>query len=226
MQSIEFGMYKLLHKASSFAISLIAAQVIILPTTTNLYAQQVYKSVDKQGRVTYSEVPPLPSAGGKVVDDGTGNASGALPYALAQIVSRYPVTLYTNTDCAPCINARIMLTQRGVPFTEKSVNSNEDVATYKRLNAEASIPMVTIAAQQLKGYEEGEWTKYLDAAGYPKTSTLPRSYNQAAATPLAPTTPVTPKKVADKATDNAAGAPAKPAATNSNNPNNPAGIKF
>ena len=217
-------MHKILQSVKVFAIHLIAAQVIILPATTSLHAQQVYKSVDKQGRITYSEVPPLPSAGDKVVNDGSGNPSGALPYALAQIVSRYPVTLYTNADCAPCINARIMLTQRGVPFTEKSVISNEDIDAYKRINAESSIPMLTIASQQLKGYEEGEWTKYLDAAGYPKVSTLPRSYSQAAATSLAPKKVVVKNTEKEASLDKAVVIPAKPTA--STNPNNPAGIKF
>lgn len=209
-----------MHKLLKFAIHLIAAQAIILPATSVLHAQQVYKSVDKQGRVTYSEAPPAPSTGDKLVGDSAGS-NPALPYALQQVVSRYPVTLYTSADCAPCINARIMLTQRGVPFTERTVASNEDIEAYKRLNGDTSLPLATIAAQQLKGYEETEWTKYLDAAGYPKTSTLPRNYRNPEPTPL-----VAVKKAAEKPVVADKPAPVavrqKPAAPG----NNPAGIKF
>ena len=156
----------------NIAVKIIAALAIITPASGDLYAQQVYKSVDKNGRVTYSEVPPLPSSGEKLTGESAANA--ALPYSLQQVVSRYPVTLYTTADCAPCINARLMLTQRGVPFTERTVSGNEDIEAYKKLNGDTSMPLGTIASQQLKGYEETEWTKYLDAAGYPKSSTLPR----------------------------------------------------
>ena len=213
-----------MHKLLRSAIHLVAIQAIILPAMGSLYAQQVYKSVDKQGRVTYSEVPPSVSSGDKIVGDGAGGAGNpSLPYALQQVVSRYPVTLYTNADCAPCINARILLTQRGVPFAERTIASNEDIDAYKRLNSDNTLPMLTIATQQIKGYEEGEWTKYLDAAGYPKTSTLPRNYSNPAATPLA--TPQVAKKATEKPTaDKAPAVVGRPASAESGS--NPAGIKF
>jgi glutaredoxin len=210
----------LLQSSINFAIKLIAALAIITTATTNLYAQQVYKSVDKNGRVTYSEVPPLPSSGDKLTGESAANPS--LPYALQQVVSRYPVTLYTTKDCGPCVNARLMLTQRGVPFAERTVSSNEDIDAYKKLNNENTFPLATIASQQLKGYEETEWTKYLDAAGYPKSSLLPRNYRNAEATTL------TPKKVAEKSEKEVAEKPAiaRPAPVPQTPNNNPAGIKF
>ncbi len=159
------------------AIKLIAILAIITPATADLYAQKVYKRVDKNGRVTYSEVPPLPGSGDKLTGESAANPT--LPYSLQQVVSRYPVTLYTTADCGPCINARLMLTQRGVPFIERTVSSNEDITAYKRLNSENNFPLVTIATQQLKGYGETEWTKYVDAAGYPKSSTLLRNFGNA-----------------------------------------------
>lgn len=172
------------------AIKLIATFALIASASSVLYAQQVYKSIDKQGRVTYSEIPPRPDAAAKLMGE---SASGpAISYTLQQIVNRFPVTLYTSANCAPCLNARVMLTLRGVPFTERTVTSNEDIEAYKQINGDNRLPLATIASQQLKGYEEEEWTKYLDAAGYPKTSTLPRNYRNPEATTL------TPKKAAVK----------------------------
>ena len=211
-----------MHKFLRSAIHLVAIQAIILPAMSGLHAQQVYKSVDKQGRITYSEVPPSAASGNKIIADGAGGgvSNPALPYALQQVVTRYPVTLYTNADCGPCINGRLLLTQRGVPFTERSIASNEDIDAYKRLNSDNTLPMLTIATQQIKGYEETEWTKYLDAAGYPKTSTLPRNYNNPAATPL------TLKKVVEKPTvvDQPPAVTGRPAPADTGS--NPTGIKF
>lgn len=206
------------YAGSKFAIKLIAILAIITPASSQLYAQQVYKSVDKNGRITYSEVPPLPSSGDKLTADSA--ASVSLPYALQQVVSRYPVTLYTTAECGPCINARLMLTRRGVPFKELTVSSNEDITAYKKLSTDINFPLISIAAQQLKGYEETELTKYLDAAGYPQSSSLPRNYRNPEPTSL------TPKKAVEKAEE------AKPVATNPkaaptvNNTANPAGIRF
>lgn len=205
-----------------YAIKFIALLLIITPASGQLYAQQVYKSVDKNGRVTYSEVPPLPGSGDKLTGDSAANVP--LPYALQQVVNRYPVTIYTTADCGPCISAKLMLTQRGVPFAERTVSTNEDIAAYKKLNTDNNFPLATIAAQQLKGYEESEWTKYLDAAGYPKSSILPRNYRNAEAVSL------TPKKVVDKSEKTAVTekpTPTRPAAATPQEPyNNPAGIKF
>ena len=219
-QNSSFNSYNLFQ----IAIKIIAILVIIAPSIADLHAQQVYKSVDKNGRVTYSEAPPSPGSGEKLTGESAVNPS--LPYSLQQIVSRYPVTLYSAENCAPCISARLMLTQRGVPFTERTIASNEDIEAYKRINGDSSLPLGTIATQQLKGYEESEWTKYLDAAGYPKSSTLPRNYRNPEAKSLVPKKAVekTDKEVADKPT---AARPAQPAAAAPQAPsNNPAGIKF
>ena len=209
-------------KNLNIAAKIIAVLAIMTPAIGQLHAQQVYKSVDKNGQVTYSEVPPLPGSGDKLT--GESASSVPLPYALQQVVSRYPVTLYTTADCGPCISAKLMLTQRGVPFTERTVSSNEDLTAYKRLNSDNNFPLATIAAQQLKGYEESEWTKYLDAAGYPKSSSLPRNYRNAEPVSL------TPKKVVEKIEKTAVTekpTSTRPAATASQEPNNnPAGIKF
>ena len=211
-----------LSKNLNIAVKIIAILAIITPAIGLLHAQQVYKSVDKNGRVTYSEVPPLPGSGDKLTGDSAANV--ALPYAQQHEVSRYPVTLYTTAECAPCINARLMLTQRGVPFAERTVNSNEDITAYKKLNSENNFPLATIAAQQLKGYEETEWTKYLDAAGYPKSSTLPRNYRNAEPVSLAQ------KKMLEKAEKPAVTekpAAVQPATAAPQVPNNnPAGITF
>jgi glutaredoxin len=209
------------NSIAKIAIKLIAAQAVFMLAASHLYAQQVYKSVDKNGRVTYSEVPPLPGSGDKLTGDSASNVY--LPYALQQVVTRYPVTLYTTANCGPCVNAKLMLSQRGVPFTERTVSSNEDIDAFKKLNTENTFPLATIASQQLKGYEETEWTKYLDAAGYPKSSTLPRNFRNAEATSL------TPKKAAEKeVAEKPVAKPLRPAAvaTPQEPNNNPAGIKF
>lgn len=158
-------------------------------------AQGVYRIVGPDGRVTFSDQPPPAAASTPPVStSGTGASSTSggsqLPYELRQVASRYPVTLYTSAECAPCNSGRIMLNARGIPYAEKTVTTAQDSEALKRLSGGASLPFLTIGGQQIKGYSDTEWNQFLTAAGYPKQSALPRSYRQPAPTPLVAAVPV------------------------------------
>ncbi|HSV36275.1 MAG TPA: glutaredoxin domain-containing protein [Ramlibacter sp.] len=159
------------------------------------------------------------------VPGGSGNAS--LPFELRQAAARYPVTLYTSPGCGPCVFGRSMLSNRGIPFSERTVTSNEDIEALKRLAGTATVPFLTIGSQQLKGFSESEWVQFIDAAGYPKTSQLPTSYRPSPATPLVaaqdPQRPPLPApEAARPATEPDAGRAATPAPA----ADNPTGIRF
>jgi len=151
-------------------------------------AQSVYRIVGPDGKVTFSDKPPASSEQGKVAGVGVGGAgaagNSALPYEIRQVAGKYPVTIYTTKDCGPCDSARGLLTARGVPFTERTVSTPEDASALQRLSGDTSLPFMTLGSQRIRGFSDVEWSQYLDAAGYPKTSVLPASYRNPAATPL------------------------------------------
>lgn len=190
-------------------------------------AQGVYRIVAPDGRVTYSDQPPANNAEAAAVGGATANsaasASAQLPLALRQIVARYPVVLYTGNDCSPCNAGRNLLTGRGIPFSEKTVSSTEDIAAFKRLSGDLSLPLVSIGSQRLKGFSDSEWTQYLTAAGYPTQSTLPANYQRPAPVALVDVKAATaaPKEAA-RSTPRATTAetPVVPTTVN------PAGIRF
>lgn len=189
-------------------------------------AQPVYRIVGPDGKVTFSDQPPPAATGAKVSAANTGGSGGAaptgLPFELRQIASKYPVTLYSGNDCAPCVTARSMLVNRGIPFSERTITTSDDFKALQRLSGDASLPFATIGNQQLKGFSDVEWTQFLNAAGYPATSVLPSSYRPPAPTPLV--TVAAPPAAAPGA-GRAAAAPA-PAAPPPPAADNPAGIKF
>ena len=172
-----------------------------------------YKVVGPDGSVTYTDRAPTeagvkvqpmrrdgslpaptaaaattPAAAAAASTTVAGNAAAAaqaaLPFQLRGVVARFPVTLYSTADCAPCAAARSLLLQRGVPFTERSVASDDDIAALQRLTGGRSLPALTIGAQALRGLQEGEWQSLLDLAGYPRDSRLPRGWSPAPARPL------------------------------------------
>lgn len=148
----------------------------------------LYKVVGPDGKVTYTDRPPTASQGRiSPVNARTGTAetSVALPAELRQVASRYPVTLYTlNGNCEPCVAARDMLRQRGIPFAERQVVSGEDGDAFVKLTGGRDAPVLAIGAQQLKGFAPDTWNGYLDSAGYPRESKLPPGYAFASPQPL------------------------------------------
>ena len=190
----------------------------------------VYRNVGPDGKVTFSDRPPADaqaSAAARVGSTNSPVASGAaLPYELKQIATRFPVTIYTGSDCAPCSSLRTMLSSRGVPFTERTVASNEDIAALERLSSSSSLPFGTIGGQQLTGYSDVEWAQYLDAAGYPKQSQLPSNYRPSPATPLVAAKPVAPTAAAAPAQTPPAVRAVPTAPTDGPTQSNPAGIRF
>jgi hypothetical protein len=190
-------------------------------------AQQIYRFTGPDGRITFSDKPPLDpntkTTTARAVAMSTGASSlETLPFELRQTVSRYPVVFYTGPGCGPCTTRRAQRTSRGVPEIEKTVTSAEDIEALKRLAGSATLPFLTIGAQQLRGYSEVEWVQFLDAAGYPKTSQLPPSFTPQPATPLVaaqePERPAPRPAVAERPA--AAPAPLEAPA------DNPSGIRF
>ena len=187
------------------------------------HAQTIYRIVGTDGKVTFSDKPPVSAEQGKVAGTGTGAAntasSAGFPYELKQSVAKFPVTLYTAAKCVPCDAARSMLMTRGIPFSERTVSSNEDIEALQRLYGDASLPAASVGSQRLRGYSPTEWAQYLDAAGYPQTSALPPGYRNGAPSPLVPVA-----KPAVAKPEEPAPVVAQP--TPDVTPSNPTGIKF
>ena len=174
---------------------LVRLLVAALSAASALPAAALYKVVQPDGSVTYTDRPP-PTGSGRIITLGRNAAPVVseivLPLELRQAVQRFPVTLYTSTDCPPCDNGRRLLQQRGVPYSERLVTSEEDAAVLERTVGGRTVPALTIGAQPLRGLSESDWTAFLDAAGYPRESRLPRGWQPPTPTPLVARVPVSP----------------------------------
>ena len=210
-------------------LGLMAALTATLPAHA-----QIFRLVGPDGKVTFSDKPPVTNES-KVVPSAAapsgaaGGTGASLPFALRQVTAKYPVVLYTSAKCAPCDAARGYLSGRGVPMAEKTVSTQVDIEALQRLSGATTLPFMTIGAQQLKGFSESEWSQYLDAAGYPKSSQLPAGFKNPGPAPLVAAQKETVAPVAANAPTEApppAAAPAAPAAAPAPGPSNPAGIKF
>lgn len=160
------------------------------------HSAELYRWVDGDGKVHYTDQPPPPSAKNveeKNLGSGSTIETSELPYATRQAVKKSPVTLYANDCGEPCKQARDHLAQRGIPFTTKNPQTSPaDAEALKKLVGAAFVPVLTVGGTVSKGYEKGAWDAALDAAGYPKSALLKKPLPTPAAD--AKDKPVTPEK--------------------------------
>ncbi len=204
----------------------IVASIAAAIVPTAAHAQ--YKSVGPDGRVTYSDLPPPPTS--RIVNakrtPDTAPANPPLPFELQQAASKYPVTLYTGDRCGPCDDARGYLRSRGIPFTEKTVSSDDDIALFRQQSPDGTAPVVTIGSRRTVGFSQATLAGLLDSAGYPQTAALPRDYQNPAPTPLSPTTRPAAQPVGPQPAQSAARGRQPASPNGATSPGAPPGFRF
>ena len=159
---------------------------------TASHAQQLYKWVDADGKITYSDVPPPKEAKNvqqKNMTDASGNDDNT-PYGVKVAMEKFPVVLYANACGEPCDGARALLKTRGIPFTDR--NPEKDPAAFdalKKATGGQEVPVLTIGTDVQKGFAAEEWNAALTTAGYPRNNPNLRPKTPAAPAPGAPGTP-------------------------------------
>ncbi len=192
----------------------------LLLATAPAQAQSLFKIVDADGRVTYTDRPPQANTA-KLAPLGRaprGEPEVALPLLLREPATRFPVTLYSIADCAPCERGRELLRKRGVPFRERTASNESDHEAWARIVGSRDAPALSVGNQILRGFSAEVWGEWLDTAGYPRESRLPPNYVAPPAEPLvARTAAAVPAAAAEPPRDAPVTLPVEPT---------PGGIRF
>jgi glutaredoxin len=152
-------------------------------------AAQVYKWTDARGTVHYGDTPPPQRGASQLRTPSQAEGqSAALPYELARAVKASPVTLYTTVlaPCAACDQGRALLRARGIPYAEKTVNTDEDKEQLRQLTGKLELPVLVVGSRRIAGFENAAWQDALSAAAYPRSAQLPPGYQYAAPQAAAP----------------------------------------
>jgi hypothetical protein len=133
--------------------------------------QQVYRYLDADGRVVYSDKPP-PADAKNAQATRIGRYSietSELSFATQQAQERFPVILYTFSCGVVCDTAQGLLNKRGVPHTVVDVAQGDGADRLKRLTNGLEAPALQVGDQVATGFNETKWQSMLSDAGYPKT---------------------------------------------------------
>ena len=113
-----------IRRTATGAVTLVA---LIAASVAAAQMQQVYRYVDPEGRVVYSDKPPPPNARDPVAKRIGRNTieTSDLSFAAVMAQERYPVTLYTFGCGTVCDTASALLNKRGVPHTVVDVGQSD-----------------------------------------------------------------------------------------------------
>jgi len=158
--------------------AILVVAVLLAVALTGAQAQQMYRWVDRDGRVHYTQQPPPADAKNvqrRSTSVGTAESSN-LPYATRVAAQNFPVTLFTSAECqAPCKDGRESLEKRGIPFEEVVVGDEKSVEELKRAAGRMQVPVLRVGKQVEVGFAPDAWKSALDAAGYPASGPPVRS---------------------------------------------------
>ena len=149
---------------SAFAATLACTLLLALPAHA-----QTYRWTDSNGRTIISDAPPKGKTESlESYKNAAPDALSGLPYATRVAVQKHPVTLFTAGNCQnECKQARESLQARGIPFTEKVIQSEDDKAELKKLVGDLGVPSLKVGKQSLRGLDLPGYDRLLDMAGYP-----------------------------------------------------------
>ena len=153
-------------------------------------AEAQYRWRDADGQINYGDQPPYDARDLQRVDNRgpmtPNDPNAALPFELRRAMAQHPAVMYTSSDCDPCDSARVFLRQRGIPYSERTVDGADDIETLRRLTGSDKVPVLMLGKDRLTGFSAHEWSRGLEAAGYPAESRLPPGYTGEPPQPLVP----------------------------------------
>ena len=147
--------------------------IMLMLVVPSAMAGSLYRWVDSAGNVHYGDVPPndaqqlqeknfySPASG--------ASGEGSMSFETRRAMKHFPVTLYVQDGCkAPCQQARDFLNQRHIPFTEKRLETKQEISDFKKRSGSQTVPTLSVGSDWLKGFLAEDWQNELDATGYPK----------------------------------------------------------
>lgn len=148
------------------------AILMLLATLVTAALADMYKWVDENGKVHYTDSPP-PGKKAKKLDLKINTFSAPPevstvtnpPARTAAAGGTARVRMFTTTWCGYCKKARAYLQARGIPFEDIDVEASASGAAEYRALGGRGVPVILVGDQRMDGYSEGKMAGMLKQAG-------------------------------------------------------------
>lgn len=125
----------------------------------------IYRWIDGQGRIVYSDSPPK-QGNVKTVKLETNVVAPTAPPEPKAAVQGEKVKLYTTAWCGYCKKARAYLNARNIPFEDIDVETTDrGRREFREINGNG-VPVIFVGDRRMNGYDQGGLQNMLKAAGW------------------------------------------------------------
>ena len=134
-----------------------------------VYAETLYKWVDKDGNITYQDQPPPEDS--QLLEEK--QIKRKLPviitpsYTAPEVIEENPIIVYTIDDCTACRYMLFQLDDYKVPYQEEKITDNRDAQSLllKELG-KITAPTIAIGGNYFINLDDKELKKVLTDVGY------------------------------------------------------------
>ena len=156
--------------------------------TSLVCAQTLYKSIGSDGRVVYSDKPPIEGKLAKTLKaedlpntalpagydaelqrmrqslnlKGTKTANASTPTSATASASANPV-LFTAVWCGYCKQAKAYLTSKGVQYDSIDIDTASGKSAFAATGGSGGIPLLVASGKQLRGFSAQAYDKFFVA---------------------------------------------------------------
>ena len=135
----------------------------LLLVTSSTVPAEVFKWVDEEGRVHYSDDGTTAAEDAETLTEDEGNIAD--PFVMPA-ESDSDVRLYSTRWCGVCRQAKAYLERRGIAYEEFDIERDDAaLAEFRRLGGRG-VPLLVVDGQTLQGFSAARLERLLLETGY------------------------------------------------------------
>lgn len=136
--------------------------IILLVVISNFVNAEIYKWIDDNGKVHFSDKPPI-SENAETVDEQllasrTSSYTG-VSIDLVRTAVTGKVIIYTTTRCGYCLKAKKYFVENKIPYNEKNIEiSKKYNREFKKLGGKG-VPVILWKKNKMRGFSAERFEK-------------------------------------------------------------------